>query len=115
MREVDALEKGDWDWSAIFHPAPQQWGLRGDPYVWDAIKSSLASEPAPLTAEDAMRQLDLRFRDVVGVDLNDADLPTTTYREEFAHDGMSTGMVALDVWRDRLLPLLNARARRLLG
>ncbi|MDQ1291556.1 MAG: hypothetical protein QG615_1364, partial [Nitrospirota bacterium] len=34
------------------------------------------------------------------------------YREEFAHGGMSSGFVCLEVWRDRLIPLLVSRGRR---
>ncbi|WP_187344132.1 hypothetical protein [Streptomyces sp. 3211.6] len=34
------------------------------------------------------------------------------YRERYAHGGMSGGMVHLDTWRQRLLPLLVERAGR---
>jgi hypothetical protein len=32
------------------------------------------------------------------------------YREQFAHGGMSSGMISLETWRDQLIPLLAERA-----
>ncbi len=34
--------------------------------------------------------------------------------EQYAHGGMSSGMISLDAWRQRLMPLLAGRARALL-
>jgi hypothetical protein len=33
------------------------------------------------------------------------------YREQYAHGGMSSGMISLDTWRQRLMPMLAERAR----
>lgn len=59
------------------------------------------------------------FNDIVGVDLMNEDFweqgesgDSGVYREEFAHGGMSSGFVCLEVWRDRLIPLIVSRGRR---
>jgi hypothetical protein len=33
------------------------------------------------------------------------------YREQFAHGGMSGGLISIETWRDQLIPLLTDRAR----
>ncbi len=52
------------------------------------------------------------FGEVVGVNL--ASYPEqTVYREQFAHGGMSGGMISIETWREQLIPLLTDRARLL--
>jgi hypothetical protein len=48
------------------------------------------------------------FLAVVGVDLR-ATGDEHVYRREFAHGGMSSGLVHLPAWRTRLIPLLVSR------
>lgn len=50
------------------------------------------------------------FRDIVGVQPDDA-AQEAVYLEEFARGGMSSGMVDLPSWRDRLIPILIDRSR----
>jgi len=59
------------------------------------------------------------FNDIVGVDLRNENFweqgesgDSGVYREEFAHGCMSSGFVCLEVWRDRLIPLLVGRGGR---
>ena len=59
------------------------------------------------------------FNDIVGVDLRNENSweqgesgDSGVYREEFAHGCMSSGFVCLEVWRDRLIPLLVGRGGR---
>ncbi len=59
------------------------------------------------------------FNDIVGVDLMNEDFwgrgeagESGVYREEFAHGGISNGVVCLEVWRDLLIPLLVNRGTR---
>ncbi|GAA3221947.1 ADP-ribosylglycohydrolase family protein [Actinocorallia longicatena] len=95
----------------LFAEPPAQWGLRGDPHAWAALRERLNAMPVP---EDPARLEDLlaaTFLDVVGVDPRTAT-GEHVYREEFAHGGMSSGHVHLPTWRDRLLPLLLARGTR---
>jgi hypothetical protein len=63
----------------------------------------------PGTAAGVTELLYATFADVVGVDLA-TEPESGVYRPEFAHGGMSSGMVNLDFWRSRLMPLLESRA-----
>ena len=99
--------------SALFDPAPDTWGLRGDPYVWRALRAHVSGTDIPTSADEVGRLLHAAFTDVAGVDLASAR-GSSVYREEFAHGGMSSGMISLDTWRQRLMPMLIERANELL-
>ncbi|HUZ52106.1 MAG TPA: hypothetical protein VMU94_06210 [Streptosporangiaceae bacterium] len=53
------------------------------------------------------------FGELTGLDLASDPAPSV-YRERYAHGGMSSGMISLDTWRQRFMPLLTDRARTLL-
>lgn len=103
----------------LFAERPEQWGLRGDEYVWTALEARLAGLPVPDDRRALEELLVATFNDIVGVDLMNENFwdqgesgDSGVYREEFAHGGMSSGLVCLEVWRDRLIPLLVGRADR---
>jgi hypothetical protein len=98
----------------LFDPEPARWGLRGDPHVWRALRCHVDGRDVPASADEVIDLLYAAFREVTGVDLA-ADGAPSAYREQFAHGGMSSGMISLDTWRDRLMPLLAERARAALG
>jgi len=95
--------------SDLFDPEPDQWGLRGDPWVWRTLREQLSGTYLPPSAGEAERMIYAAFNRLVAVDL-DTETDTSVYREEFAHGGMSSGHVSLEVWRAFLLPLLVDRA-----
>lgn len=94
----------------LFATEPGQWGLRGDPYAWAALRERLADTALPRDPARVAPFLKEAFRNVVGVDLDDPGAPEAVYREEFDHGGMSSGVVHLPTWRDRLIPHLVATA-----
>ena len=87
----------------------RQWGLRGDPHVWEALREDIAAVPTPADAAAIRQAFVEALRRVADVDL-DADVHGPVQREQFAHGGMSSGMVDLDWWRAKGLPLLVERA-----
>jgi hypothetical protein len=97
----------------LFDPEPRQWGLRGDPYLWRALREHLSGTRVPPSADAAAGLLYAAFWELAGVDLA-RDPASAVTRAEYAHGGMSSGMISLDAWRQRLLPLLTERARALL-
>ena len=97
-------------WADAFASPPAQWGLRGDPFVWEEMQRRLADTAVPAGREEADLELRRCFADVVGVDLSDRMLGDSSHLPEFAHGGMSSGQVHLPTWRTRLLPLLLDRA-----
>lgn len=94
---------------SLFTPEPEQWGLRGDPYLWRALREALDETSVPSTDEGVDNLLVDRIKDLTGVDLRQ-ELQEALYREEFAYGGMSSGQIHVPTWRDRFVPLLIARA-----
>ena len=95
----------------LFEPSPRRWGLRGDPYLWEAMRSDVVSAEMPATAAAMIAMLHREFRRLVGVDV--ASDEEQVLIPEFAHGGMSSGFVSVAEWRDRLMPMLEGRARKL--
>jgi hypothetical protein len=98
--------------SALFDPEPQQWGLRGDPHVWRTMRDLLRDVVQPGSATEGSHMLRRTFQQVVAVDLEVAAVETV-YLPEADTAGMSGGVVHLPTWRERLLPMLEARLLRI--
>jgi hypothetical protein len=96
--------------SDLFEPEPRTWGLRGDLHLWRALRDRLAAQDVPASTEALEALLHEAFRELVGTDLA-SDPASSAYREQYAHGGMSSGMISLDTWRQRLMPTLLERAR----
>lgn len=87
----------------------RQWGLRGDPHVWAAIRARLADTVTP-DDPAAVRELFVdAVQAVAEVDIDEID-ERTVYRAHLNHGGMSGGTVDIEWWRTKGLPLLVARA-----
>lgn len=99
--------------SALFDPEPETWGLRGDPHLWRALREHLAGQAIPPSADEVTSVLHAAFHELAGADLT-TEPASQVYRERYAHGGMSSGMIDLGTWRDRLMPMLTQRARALL-
>jgi hypothetical protein len=97
----------------LFDPEPEQWGLRGDPWVWRALRDHLGESYLPPSVGEVEAMLYTAFNRIVAVDLATETSPSI-YREAFAHGGMSSGQVHLETWRVVLLPLLMDRAGTML-
>jgi hypothetical protein len=94
----------------LFEPEPPRWGLRGDPWVWQAMRDHLSGTYLPPSLAEAEAMLYAAFNRLVGVNLA-TEIAASVYRPEFAHGGVSSGQIHLDTWRAELLPLLIDRAR----
>ena len=99
--------------AGIFDPEPETWGLRGDPYLWRALRQYLSETDLPASADGAVSLLYVAFGKLAGVDLVN-DTASSVHLAQYAHGGMSSGMISLDAWRQRLMPILVERARTLM-
>lgn len=97
--------------ASLFDPEPATWGLRGDPHLWRALREYLSGTDIPASAGEAAALLHAAFRELTGLDLA-GEPASSAYREQYAHGGMSSGMISLDTWRQRLIPMLTERAGR---
>lgn len=90
----------------LFQEKPRQWGLRGDPYLWEEMQNHFAQTPLPHSAEQLAQQLAQAFETLTGQ-------PITAEKhfsvERFPRGGMSGGMVSPAFWRETAVPLLQAR------
>jgi len=87
----------------------RQWGLLGDPHVWEALRDALAEEVTPGSPDAARVVVVDGLRRVADIDV-DSDGPAPVPREQFAHGGMSSGMVDVGWWHDKGVPLIVERA-----
>lgn len=97
----------------LFDPEPQAWGLRGAPYLWRALRGHLSGTDIPPSADAVASLLHAALGELAGLDLV-SDPASSVYLAQYAHGGMSSGMISLDTWRQRLMPMLTERARALL-
>lgn len=99
--------------AVLFAPEPDRWGLRGDPHLWRAMRDRLSPAEVPPSSDEATALLRATFDELTALDRAEAEA-SAVYREQYAHGGMSSGMIHLDTWRTTLLPLLAERARALI-
>ncbi len=93
--------------AALFDPTPSQWGLRGDPYLWEEMRSNFIAVPLPDSVEILQTLLEKEFEALTGKTLNTAE--EIIVIERLAHGGMSSGGVSIPFWRETAIPLLIHR------
>ncbi len=92
-----------------FDIAHRQWGLRGDPHAWNAMRELVASTPTPPTADAVRAAFVDALNRVADVDIDHTDEPQV-FRQHLDHGGMSGGSVNVEWWRTQGIPLLVDRA-----
>ena len=87
--------------SIIFDKRPTQWGLRGEPFLWDDLEILFSKCDLPISRE--------RFEDILDNFLTDL-LKEAKYKrgviyiERYAHGGMSSGCINLIDWENERRP-----------
>lgn len=101
-------------WFRIFYEAPHSWGLRGDPYLWDALAWHL-SETKPDVRHQGADQVETAIwaglTALCGTDLRRKTSDLTLVW--LPQGGMSGGRIDCRTWTERLVPLLVARSNEL--
>jgi len=90
----------------LFDPTPEQWGLRGDLFLWLEMRRALAHVPLPTRADDLERQLHAAYETLMAQPLG---LRAQVFVDRFARGGMSSGMVDGEFWARVLVPSLCQR------
>ena len=108
-RQVDKV-KGKKFVSAIFDPEPTQWGLRGDPFLWQYLRDCCAQVRLPYSPEKFQEDVLRIFMELTG------KIPEPGgqyFAEKFAkvHVGMSTGCLSGDFWLEQGIPMLLRRLK----
>ena len=90
----------------MFIEEPHSWGLRGDPYLWRAMRSYLSETPMPTSEKDIESVINQAFAALTG----ELIIKNETYRvEKFAHGGMSSGGIDCQFWLDKAIPMIKKR------
>ena len=90
----------------LFQLNPNQWGLRGDPFLWEDLKNYFLDKELPKTKvalESLIRQT---FKEFVSEDIDSGKM---VYIEKYSQGGMSSGQIDCNFWLKKLLPLFLER------
>ncbi|WP_242994421.1 hypothetical protein [Butyrivibrio fibrisolvens] len=98
------------DLSLIFENKPQQWGMRGDPYLWKEMQDAFQGESLDINPRDLAGKICEFYEQAVGKPLT---YYTNEYVERYAHGGMSSGYVSGEFWICSGIPLLLDNLRKI--
>lgn len=87
----------------IFDELPATWGSRGNPYFWEYLKDRI---PEDMSADKIEQWIKEEHKNLTGQELTEESY---IYVEQFAHGGMSSGMVYGEWWITTGIPLLKSR------
>ncbi|MBP3730207.1 MAG: hypothetical protein J6I40_01900 [Mailhella sp.] len=89
--------------SELFSIQPPNWGLRGDPFLWEDMKKSFAAVPFPYNSRDLVNDIKRIFLEKTGEELSNSARP---FVKEYDHGGSSSGKVSGRFWLNTAIPLL---------
>ena len=90
----------------LFQGKPAQWGLRGDPHLWQEMSVHFAGTALPDSAAQLEQLLTEAFETLTGQPIT---TETHIRIDRFPRSGMSGGMVSAQFWRETAVPLLLKR------
>lgn len=103
------MDTADKTVASLFSTMGIQWGLRGDPYLWDEMRGYFADTPLPKTAVSFQNLIKEAFTLLTSHPFpTEADLAPIPIKR-FDHGGMSSGLVSPDFWRNKAIPELTNR------
>jgi hypothetical protein len=71
---------------------PEQWGLRGDPYLWNQLRQRFIDNGGPNSIEEFDNLLTFLFQELVGVALATGE--EAVFVDRYDTGGMSSGHVS---------------------
>lgn len=92
--------------ASLFATKPFQWGLRGDPGLWETMKQHFATTPLPASCQQLETVLLDTFTTIMGADIHSGRM---IYNKLFDKGGMSRGNVSCNWWLTKGIPLLKQR------
>ncbi|HOX14935.1 MAG TPA: hypothetical protein PLP18_02290 [Smithellaceae bacterium] len=92
--------------SCLMTPKPQQWSLRGDPYLWEEMFNHLATTKIPEKINDLIAIIEKAFIELTAHPITYSD---NIYIDKHNHGGMSSGYIDPLFWKNKVIPLLVER------
>lgn len=93
---------------SLFDREPPVWGLRGDPYLWRALRARFAKTPLPASRWDVEKLIHEAAAAIIGEQLRPGTEIVSVPAFDPGH-GMSAGSVSTAWWRDTGIPILIDR------
>lgn len=94
----------------LFKDKPGQWGLRGNPYLWNELQEYMASVQVPASEQELEALFQEAFLRLTGESLSRGK---EIFVERYSFGGMSSGYVSADFWLEEVLPMLRERFKKL--
>ena len=85
--------------------------MRGDPYLWNEMRDHFAETPLPETADELIDLIETTFEQLTEHSISEEK--KHIFIERLSHGGMSSGMISLEFWRDKSIPLIRERFDKL--
>ena len=92
--------------SEIFENEPNQWGLRGDPFLWRELKEHFKNIDMPETPEILQELIEKEYEVSTGHPVSHQNHFSI---ERFRNHGMSSGGISPEFWVESGIPLLVSR------
>ena len=92
--------------SDIFAEDPPSWGARGMPFFWNSLKTAFAFDEFPMTKQELAKKIKYEYEMRTHEPLA---LNSKPYVEEFAHGGMSSGILVGELIINEWIPDLANR------
>ena len=92
----------------LFDRPPSQWGLRGDPYLWRALRARFAATPLPTDSWELRRMIQTAAEEIIGTSLSTAEEAVHLPEFDPGH-GMSAGAVHPSWWKNTGIRILIDR------
>lgn len=90
----------------LFDPAPEQWGLRGDLFLWVELRQALCHVPVPEKKGALEQVIRCAYEALV---VQPMDSSAEVYVPRLARGGMSSGMVSSEFWSRSFIPTIELR------
>jgi hypothetical protein len=96
----------------LFENKPIQWGFRGDPEMWDKLKTSFGNIENNFSSIEFENELKNHFHQIIKTEGKMSSNNTVRF-ENFSQKGMSGGFISIEWWEEIGLPLINVRYKKL--
>lgn len=105
-RTIEDIKETSFFVSVIFEEQPEQWGFRGDPYLWEEMRKEFSKVPMTISSEDFVKEFKAIFEKLTG---NPLTSKKDIFLLKYAHGGMSSGRICGEFWNKKVLPMLVDR------
>ncbi|WP_400996790.1 hypothetical protein [Agromyces sp. GXQ0307] len=108
MSTQDDPEASVADFASLFDRGLVQWGMRGDPHLWEAMRDALVGVPMPTAFWDVRSTVQREYARITGQPLTDTNEPVRV-AAYVTGSGISDGRVLPSFWVRTAIPILIDR------